>query len=69
LFFLENRFDKALNEIDIFLKICSKDNPYIPYALFLKGKIFEKKGEKEKAEKIYKEIQKEYPEINLEITF
>ncbi|MCD6220745.1 tetratricopeptide repeat protein, partial [bacterium] len=69
LFFLENRFDKALNEIDIFLKICSKNNPYIPYALFLKGKIFEKKGEKEKAEKIYKEIQKEYPEINLEITF
>lgn len=69
LFFLENRYDKALNEIDIFLKICSKDNPYIPYALFLKGKIYEKKGEKEKAEKIYKEIQKEYPEINLKINF
>jgi len=69
LFFLKNRYDKALNEIDIFLKICSKDNPYIPYALFLKGKIYEKKGEKGKAEKIYKEIQKEYPGINLKVNF
>jgi len=58
LLFLKGKYNEALNEIDIFLKICSKDNPYIPYALFLKGKIFEKKGEKEKAEKIYKEIQK-----------
>jgi len=40
LLFLKGKYDKALNEIDIFLKICSKDNPYIPYVLLKVSKLF-----------------------------
>lgn len=66
---LEKKYNKALKEIDVFLRISDEDNPYRPYVLYLEGKIYEKKGEKEKAEKIYKEILKEYPGINLKINF
>lgn len=49
-------YDRALKEIETFLRICQEDDPYYGWALYWKADIHIKKEEKEKAKTILSEL-------------
>jgi len=62
-FIIKKDYKKALNELEIFMKICEnvKDNPYYGWALYLTGESYEGLGDRGKAGDFYRRTAEEYP--------